>query len=444
MLSLADWWCRFTPNAVLQSLEDSQFWPPERLENLQTANLRKLLVHITAHVPFYRDLFAKTGFNPHEVRSIEDISSLPLLGKPEIMDDPARFVSDVAQKPLVWLRTSGTTGQPFRFVRTRLAQSYKIASRLRFRRWYGIERNSPLLNVGGIPSYKNSPKERLTHSLHFFLTRRFEVFSSDFKGSGAKHAATLIEKHRLKAIMGYPTGIMSLAEYLTNGRKLTHLPLAIFTNSETLTDLMRRRIHEGFGIEPRIDYVATEGSIAHECPHGGLHTNMEEALIELLPIGNSDGTKEVVVTFLHTFDFPLIRYRLGDLARWAKEPCSCGRGLHTIEKLLGRSSDGIELPDGRVFTAANINMRIAHFPFIDHVKQYQIIQRNKKNVELCILYGQDTSSEILAQFQNTLSDMFPGLNVQARIVDTLPRESTGKFRAIIGLEKQRMDSEVTN
>ncbi len=435
LLSLADWRCGFNPHSILPSLEDSQFWPQDRLEQQQVQRLRKLLVHAGEHVPFYRDLFSRIDFNPHAIASVADIGRLPVLSKPDITDEVNAFISDIAKKPLVWLQTSGTTGQPFRFARTRLAQSYKIASRIRFRRWYDIERNSPLLNVGGISSYEHSIREKISHALHFFATKRIEVFSSDLEGPGKEHAAQLIEKHRLKAVMGYPSGIASLAQYLQSGRKLAYAPSAVFTNAETLTDLMRIQIREGFGVEPRADYVATEGAVAHECPHGSLHVNMEEALLELLPTGNPDGGGEVVVTFLHTFDFPLIRYRLGDIASWAKGSCSCGRGLQVIEKLLGRSSDGIKIPDGRTFTAANINMRIAHFPFAHSINQYQIIQISKRSIELRVLHSDGISSEIVEKFKKALEDMFPGLVVQARIVNTLARGPAGKFRPIIGLAK---------
>lgn len=436
LISLADRWYGFTPDTVLSALEQSQFWPRERLENLQIEHLRKLLIHAGAHVPFYRDLFKRLDFDPRAVRSLADVQCLPILGKPEIMAERDRFISETAPRPRVSLKTTGTTGQPFSFVRTRLAQSYKIASRVRFRRWHGIERTDPLLNVGGIPSRHASLKERIWDAVHFHATNRINVFSSDLEQPEPEFAVRLIEKHRLKAIMGYPTGIAALANYVARRRPLAHRPKAIFTNCETLTELMRRQIREAFGIEPRNDYIATEGAIAHECPEGGLHVNMEETLVELVPGPNTeDGAGEVITTFLHTFDFPLIRYRLGDLAAWADQPCPCGRGLATLGNLFGRTADGIELPDGRVFTAANINMRIAHFPFIHHVGQYQIAQTGYNTIELRMLNTAAVDEKSVLDFQKSLARLFVGLEVEVKRLKELPRESTGKFRPVIGLKK---------
>ncbi|HLA84207.1 MAG TPA: hypothetical protein VJL29_05400 [Thermoguttaceae bacterium] len=437
ILALADWWYGFTPYSILPSLEESQFWPRERLQQWQLDCLKKLLVHAGAHVPFYRDLFKKIAFDPRDVRSLDDVRRLPIVGKQEIMAERLRFVSEVAPPPRVWLKTTGTTGNPFSFIRTRLAQSYKIASRLRFRRWYGIERHDAMLNVGGIPSHGSGLMESLSHRLHFLATHRVEVFSSDLEGPGKEAAARLIEKYRLKAVMGYPSGIASLARHLSAGRSLAFRPQVIFTNSETLTALMRRQIREGFGIEPRSDYVATEGSLAHECPQGGLHVDMEETLVELVPTEPSEpGTGEVIATFLHAFDFPLIRYRLGDVAAWDEADCPCGRGLATISGLVGRTSDGIAFPDGKIFTAANINMRIAHFPFIDRIRQYQIVQQSENTVELRILDVPETDGESVVAFQKALGDLFVGLRVEVKRVASFPREATGKFRPVVGLKKQ--------
>lgn len=85
-----------------------------------------------------------------------------------------------------------------------------------------------------------------------------------------------------KVIMGYPSGIASLAIKLKNSRLDIHKPLAIFTNSESLNPLQRKQIEDTFGVIPRSDYVATEGAIAHECPCGGLHVDMEECIVEIV------------------------------------------------------------------------------------------------------------------------------------------------------------------
>jgi phenylacetate-CoA ligase len=95
------------------------------------------------------------------------------------------------------------------------------------------------------------------------------------------------------------------------------------------------------------------GPIALQCPeHGHLHVQSEHVLVEIL---REDGTAceagetgRVVITDLHNFAMPFIRYELGDYAR-AGAPCPCGRGLPVIRDIRGRFRNMAIDPDGRRF-----------------------------------------------------------------------------------------------
>ena len=318
----------------------------------------------------------------------------------------------------------------------------KIASRLRFRRWYGIERTDPQLIVGAMPAKQSraaQAAQAIRHWLHYFATHRIECYASEMSGHGRDAALRLIERHKITSVMGYPTGIADLADYAKEQGWSNSRLKAIFTNSETLFPEMKQRIHSGFGIQPRSDYVATEGAIAHECPAGGLHINMEETLVELLPPENSDGSGRMVVTFLHTHDFPLIRYAIGDVARWTTSPCPCGRGLQTIDGFVGRFTDGIRLPDGRFYNAAIVSMRISYLPEIHRLGQYQLAQITGDVVELRLLQVAKAAPQVVDTLVEELRALFCGMRVQVSYLSELPREQSGKFRAVVGLKESRSE-----
>jgi phenylacetate-CoA ligase len=86
----------------------------------------------------------------------------------------------------------------------------------------------------------------------------------------------------------------------------------------------------------------------------------------------------VVITDLHNFATPLIRYDLGDLAV-AEGPCACGRGLPRIRRILGRQRNFLRLPDGRRYWPL-----VGAFGYRDiaPVRQYQIVQRSLERVTL--------------------------------------------------------------
>ena len=92
------------------------------------------------------------------------------------------------------------------------------------------------------------------------------------------------------------------------------------------------------------------GNIATSCPNGeALHVVAESVLVELLDDDDQPCEEgaigRVVVTDLHNFATPLVRYDLGDFAQVVPR-CPCGRGLPTIGRVVGREANRLRRPDG--------------------------------------------------------------------------------------------------
>src|SRR3546814_11153852 len=84
--------------------------------------------------------------------------------------------------------------------------------------------------------------------------------------------------------------------------------------------------------------------------HEVYHAQSENVLLEVVdddgrPCGPGE-TGRVLITSLHNFATPLIRYELGDYAE-VGSPCACGRGLPVIKQVLGRKRNRLILSDGR-------------------------------------------------------------------------------------------------
>ena len=56
----------------------------------------------------------------------------------------------------------------------------------------------------------------------------------------------------------------------------------------------------------------------------------------------------VVITTLHNFAMPLIRYHIGDYAE-VGQPCTCGRGLPVLTSILGRVRNTLITADGKSY-----------------------------------------------------------------------------------------------
>src|SRR5262249_21305312 len=126
---------------------------------------------------------------------------------------------------------------------------------------------------------------------------------------------------------------------------------AIITSAETLTAAQRELIEGVFGTRCFDQYGCTEQSLfVSQCEHGTYHTHPEYGIVEILRDGapaRVGESGEVVCTSFTNDAFPLLRYRLGDLAAFGDEDCRCGRAFPVLERIIGRLDDVLVTPDGR-------------------------------------------------------------------------------------------------
>src|SRR5215472_5386757 len=97
-----------------RELERTQWLDPVDLERLQVASLRDFLVQAGRFVPYYRELYARCGFRPEELSSLDDLGRLPFLTKALIRDNGPQLKSERA-KHLVRSNTGGSSGEPLVF-----------------------------------------------------------------------------------------------------------------------------------------------------------------------------------------------------------------------------------------------------------------------------------------------------------------------------------------
>src|SRR5208282_1975053 len=97
---------------------------------------------------------------------------------------------------------------------------------------------------------------------------------------------------------------------------------------------------------------AEAGYLASPCPEGhGLHVHAENVILEVLDDADqpcrAGATGRVVLTVLHNFRAPFIRYEIGDLATRGPDRCPCGRGLPSLVRVLGKRRPMFRLAGNR-------------------------------------------------------------------------------------------------
>ena len=199
-------------------------------------------------------------------------------------------------------------------------------------------------NAGGFaPSWTG----RLRNALGFFRDERLD---------GLADASTMVAEiahRRPDVVHAYPSILSAIADEIVRAGT-RDLGLRMVTcGGETLDPPGRRKLEDAFRVPIADLYGAHEFNlVAWQCPAGhGFHVCDDNVVVEILgedgapvPVG---ATGEVVVTGLHGYTMPFVRYRLGDLAVRGPDTCPCGAPWSTLSAIQGRTGDILRLPGGR-------------------------------------------------------------------------------------------------
>ena len=156
------------------------------------------------------------------------------------------------------------------------------------------------------------------------------------------YAKRLVSSLSKPILSGLSTSMKALATNVRDGVFPVFQPSAIMTGGEVLLPEVRTLIESTFGTRVTDVYACNETrDIAWQCRHaGGYHINADNVLVEIVT-GDRRAERgeigEVVLTDLNRHVMPIIRYKNGDLARWATEPCPCGCRLPMLAEIIGRS-----------------------------------------------------------------------------------------------------------
>ena len=419
--------------AVRKGLEESQWWPKERLEALQLERLRALLAKAEANVPYYRDLFKELGCQADDFLSLEDLRRLPFLTKPIIRQNQERLKSERA-RGLARFNTGGSSGEPLIFFIGNERVSHDVAAKWRATRWWGVDIGDPEIVVWGSPIELTAQDRVRKVRDRLFRTNLLPAF--EMSETNLDRFVARIVAMRPAMLFGYPSSLSLIARYAEKrGVAMDGLGIKVaFVTSERLYDYQRADITRVFGCPVANGYGGRDaGFLAHQCPQGGMHLTAEDVIVELVdPEGRgvpAGQPGEVVVTHLATADFPFIRYRTGDVAVLSEEMCACGRGLPILAEIQGRTTDFVVAADGTILHGLSVIYPVRDLP---EVGAFKIIQESRERTRVLVVpgegYGQATEGNIRSGLQARLGG---GVSIEIERVDVIPAEKSGKFRYVV-------------
>lgn len=364
----------------------SQFHQSERADPAmvrahQMQQIGVLAAHAYEHSPFWRARFDSASCHPISAPN-EWFHRLPILTRNELKS--AGNTAMATPVPpfhggIGYVKTSGATGTPLQIAKTDLDQLFWLAITLRETIWHKRDLRGKLgaIRVGA---------ELARHSNWGPATAGYNT------GPGVTFDArqdvdAQIEWLRAEQpdiLLTHASNLRALAQRsLELGFRMPQLREAR-SFSECLAPDTRDLVRKAWAVPLTDMYTANEvGYIALQCPVSNLyHVQSEDVLVEVINDSGKDcapgETGHVVVTSLHNFAMPFIRYALGDHAV-VGGTCPCGRTLPTLERILGRTRNMLRLPGGRKsWPGFPMNTLVD----LDAIQELKMIQHSLTDIEV--------------------------------------------------------------
>lgn len=326
-----------------------EFSQPEELRKVQEGLLRKHVLYLASHSPYYRALFTAQGIDESGI-TIDTLHTLPFTDKTALSQSNDDFLAVPLSQIVDIVLSSGTTGKPTKMMYTendlrRLAYNEEISFTS-----CGLTRDDVVL---------------LTCTMDRCFIAGLAYFSGlrSLGAAAIRNGLSSVDSHleiiqRLKptAIVGVPTFLLKLGHYMKTqdidprgsgikkliciGEPIRDRSLAFLRIGESLEEVWGAKIYSTYASSETITSFC-------ECTaRQGGHLHPDLAVVEIvneqgeaLPSGESG---EVVMTPLAIEGMPLLRFKTGDISFVIDGPCACGRQSPRLGPILGRKKQMIK------------------------------------------------------------------------------------------------------
>jgi len=323
-----------------------EFLPEERRQILMREFLDEYVRFSADSLPFYHDRLAQ-----YDSKASSPLSAVPVLTSSDLRDllPPAATTLVVGgQKDYTVFQSGGTTGVP----KTTLFSHAELEglNLPNARGFYALglsesDRVGNLFAVGGL------------YMTFVHINRMLQQYGcQNFPFSNhtpVDFVHTVVKLFDVNCLTGIASVVMNclrgMSEIGLEGIKIEK----ILYGGEHLYEADKREIRERYGTKviaaPGYGTVDTWylGYQCLDCPTGVFHAHDDQVYMEIVneDTGQPAGQGEPGMLYATAFPrrlTPIIRYRVGDRARWLNEPCSCGRTT-PLFKLLGRGDDVLRI-----------------------------------------------------------------------------------------------------
>ena len=392
---------------------EAAFKSKEQIKQMQEKKLQEAVSYLNEFSPFYKKLFTQARFNVKGIKTIEDLSVIPITIKENLQQHNDDFLCVPRNKIIEYSSTSGTLGSP-----VTIALTENDLERLTYNEY------SSFVSAGGSVDD--------IYQLMLTMDRQFMAGMAYYSGIRKLGAGIIrlgpgvpslqwetILRLRPTAIVSVPSFILKLIDYAGEHHidmNSTSVQKAIcvgenIRNVDFSLNTLGKRITEAWDIKLFSTYASTEMQTAFtECSEcRGGHLQPELLIVELLDEMNkpvaAGQSGEVTITTLGVEGMPLLRYKTGDICVYEDSPCACGRNTLRLSPVVGRKKQMIKYKGTTLYPPALFDILNEMEEVIDFVAEVYSNELETDEVLIYILpvnFTEECNRKIRANLQARL------------------------------------------
>jgi phenylacetate-CoA ligase len=422
--------------------------PRPALEALQLERLQALLERVYANVPFYKATLENAGIRPADVKSLDDLQSLPFTTKQDMRDSYPYGLFAAPMEDIVRIHaSSGTTGKPTVVGYT--LKDIDVWSELMARSFVsaGAHKGDIVHNAYGYGLFTGGLGAH-------YGAERLGASVIPISGGNTKRQIMIMQDFGSTVLTCTPSYSLFMAEEArAEGVDFRNLKLRVgIFGAEPWSDAMRGEIEQKLNLAAIDIYGLSEimgPGVAIECIEAkkGLHIWEDHFIPEIINPESgqrvAEGERgELVITTITKQGIPLIRYRTRDITSLSYEPCICGRTHARITRMSGRSDDMLIIRGVNVFPSQIESVLVG----IEGVEPHYLLivdrSENLDTLEIQVEVDERIFSDevkvlqkLAKRIEKEIKDML-GITCSAKLVEpkTIQR-SEGKAKRVIDNRK---------
>lgn len=416
------------------------------IEAIQLERLKWSVQHAYDHVPMYHDKMVKAGVKPSDIRTLKDISKIPLTTKTELREQYPFKLLAVPMREVVRIHaSSGTTGQPITAGYTRRDLDTWAECIARIATAGGATADDIAQVSFGYTLFTGA------FGLHGGL-EKIGCAIIPISSGNTERQINIMRDFGSTVLIATPSYALYMAEVAERMDALKDIRLRVgLFGAEASTEEMRAELERRYGILATENYGLTEvmgPGVSGECEYKcGMHINEDCFLAEIIDPDTGEvlpeGSKgELVFTSITKEAFPLLRYRTRDICVLTREKCSCGRSFVKMCKPMGRSDDMLIVKGVNVFPSQIETVLLEQ----GYTSNYQIVVDRVNNsdtldvlVEMTPEHFSDSLAEITQREKSLVAALKAMLGIFAQVHLVSPKSiARSEGKAIRVIDKRRI------